>query len=332
MIFEKPKVTDTDLPSILEPYEIGNILHSEFLGGIPNTTFKVVTDKQVVAVRIYSVGQSSLGHIKIEQYILDKLTDSGFITTTPIPGRNGEILQYWGKYPLLVTHFIEGDMAEDMPLTPKLAYNIGSLVNTFRSAMSSLVLPNVPTEEYLIAKGSRVLATIDEDLGGRGWKMDISKVPMQWQRSSQKIMNNFASLSPTIIHSDFWPPNLKCKGEEIVGLMDFDDWTYGPAIFDLVVAFQECSMFGGAEIDEVIASNILKGYFETGGTMTRLEQDIFPDAIELFCSLFLAYNIVQAETFDEANVYLKRLHIMAQEESNAIFRAQIERLITEARQ
>lgn len=331
MDFDKPRVEKENLAAILSPYNLGTIKSIESLGGIPNTTFKVVTDKQVVAVRIYSIGQSSLRHIELEIEILIQLASKGFISPRPVAGTDGNYLQYWGKYPILVTEYIEGKMADELPLTPRLGYQIGTLLTTFSRAMESLDLPDIPAEEYLISKGNDVLATINKDLERRGWEMDISRVPKQWQRSTQKILNNFDSLNPTVIHSDFWPPNLKCKGEEIVGLMDFDDWTYGPAIFDLVVAFQECSMFGSAEVDEDIAINILKGYFENGGKMTGLERSVFPDAIELFCSLFLAYNIVQADTFDEAYVYLKRLHIMAEGESRANFRAQIDRLIGEAR-
>lgn len=161
--------------------------------------------------------------------------------------------------------------------------------------------------------------------------MDISQVPMQWERSAKKIASHMSRLNPAIIHADFWPPNIKCIGNNIVGLMDFDDWAYGPAVFDLVVAFQECAMFGGSQINHLVAENILRGYFETGGRMSKIEVDLFPDAIELFCSLFLAYNIVQAETMPEAEIYLARLQRLADEKENAAFRNEVSELIAKTR-
>lgn len=157
MTFDKPKVRIEDLPEILSPYDLGDIVQAKSMGGVPNTTFKVMTSKRVVAVRIYSIGQSSLKHILIEHQILKQLTDQGFITTTPVTGRNHKLLQYWGKYPLLVTEYIDGEMAEDKPLTKELSYNIGALLNKFRSHMKDVVTDPIPGEEYLITKGSQVL-------------------------------------------------------------------------------------------------------------------------------------------------------------------------------
>lgn len=331
MKFDKPKVLSKHIPEIISAYPLGGVVECKNLGGIPNNTYKVKTKKKTFVVRIYSIGQSSLDHIKIEIDILKHLTKQKFISQHPIAGKNGEILQYWGKYPLLATEFIPGTMAEAKPITPRLAFNIGKLLNEFRKSMLSYKVKAIPEDEKFFIKGNYVFdSNINKELQKKGWKMDVSEVSKQWKRSTKVLMDNMAKLDVNIIHSDFWPPNIKVKGDEIVGLMDFDDWSYGPTFFDLVVAFIEVPMLGGAEINKQIAVSLFRGYFQTGGKLTSLEKQLFADAIEMYCALFLVYNIVQADEFEEADVYLRRLKIFLDKDADKKFREDIASYMKEA--
>jgi len=323
MDFDKPKVLPKHIPEIISVYPFGEMIECENLGGIPNNTYKVKTDKKIFVVRIYSIGQSSLDHIKIEIEILKHLARQDFISPRSLIGKNRKVLQYWGKYPILATEFIEGQMVEDKPLTSKLAFNIGKLLNTFRESMSTFKPRKIPEGEKFFVKGDEIMSTMDEDLKQRGWKMNVSNVLKQWERSKKKILSNIDKLEVNVIHSDFWPPNLKCKGDEIVGLMDFDDWVYAPVFFEFMVAFLECAMIGGSEIKKEIAVNLFKGYFKTGGKLSQLERELFADVIEAYCALFLVYNIVQAPEFEAANVYLRRLNIFLDKDRKKQFKKEI---------
>lgn len=327
MKFDKPKVGINQIPEIILPYDLGRYKTSISLGGVPNTTFKVFTDNTTIALRVYSIGQSSLYHIGKEIEILEYLRTQHFPAPRPIKGVNGKILQYWGKYPILVTEYIEGKMAEDRELTPMLSYNIGSLLNKYRQVIKSFDHGDVPKSEHIISKSSEVVATLTTDLENRGWEMDVSSVKKQWEKSSTIVSKALNDLEQGIVHSDFWPPNLKINGDKIVALMDFDDWSYGPIFFDLVVAFQECAMFNSDEINHEAATNIFRGYFKTGGELSELEASLFPYAIQLFSSLFLAYNVVQADTYEEAHIYLRKLNRFKDDRSSNQFNTELSQII-----
>lgn len=327
MDFDKPKILPSHIPDIISVYPFGKMISCQNLGGIPNTTYKVVTKGKTFAVRIYSIGQSSLDHIKIEIDILEHLRRQHFISPRLLAGKDGKILQFWGKYPIVATEFIPGVMADTVPMTPTIAYNTGKLLNQFRHAMASYIRNDIPEEEKFFNKAESIVSTLTEDLHKRGWEMDISQVPQQWQRSKQILIEHLPKLKTNIIHSDFWPPNLKLRGEKIIALMDFDDWSYGPMFFDLAYAFIEGAMMNGKQVNKRIATSLFEGYFNNGGKLTFVEQALFADAIGMYCCLMLSYNIVQAPEFDQANIYLIRLENFLNPRTTQQFKDQISRLI-----
>jgi hypothetical protein len=44
--------------------------------------------------------------------------------------------------------------------------------------------------------------------------------------------------------------------------------------------------------------------------MSPLEEKLIVDAMEMTCAMWLAYNVIQAPTFEEAEIYLRRLDLL----------------------
>ena len=327
MQFDKPKILPKHIPDIIKPYSLGKIVACENLGGIPNTTYKVVTDKHTFAVRIYSHGQSSLEHIKLELRVLEHLAKKNFPSPRPIRGKDGKLLQIWKGYHLLSTEFIEGDMAESVKITPDIAYGTGELAAKFKEVMKDFKADPVPEGETWLDRGDWVVGTIHEDLKERGWKMNLKNVTAQWERSSKPFRDKASELDSNIIHADFWPPNLKVKEKRIVGIMDFDDCCYGATIIDFSIALMELSMFEGTEMDKNLAKQLINGYFDAGGKITDLEKALIVDAIEMTCAVWLGFNIVQAPRYEQADVYLQRLNKLWDESYNRNLRKTILKLV-----
>jgi len=310
MEFDKPVVLPEDVSVIMSSYPFGEVLDCQNLGGIPNTTYKVVTEQRTVAVRIYSHGQSSLEHIKLELKVLQHLASMDFESPRLLPGTDGQLLQQWKGYWVCASEFIPGVMADTIQLTPKLVGDAGRLVASFQRAMASFKIDEIPEGETFIERGGDVLESLDPALGKRGWEMDVRNVIPQWERASEPFIRNSANLKSNFIHADIWPPNAICEGDKVVGLVDFDDCLYGATIIDVAIALMEFSMFQDVVMDEELAMAFLANYFRHGGTISPLEEKLIVDAMEMTCAMWLAYNVIQAPTFEEAEIYLRRLDLL----------------------
>ena len=331
MNFDKPTVLPRHIPEIISPYPFGKVLECENLGGIPNTTYKVIAERKTFAVRIYSHGQSSMEHINMELKVLKHLEKKGFRSPRLLSGKNGKILQLWKGYPVCATDFILGKMADSIKIIPELAFNVGKTTAKLRKAMASFEIDTIPDGETFIDRGKDVVDSLSDDLKKRMWVMDISNVAKQWERSSRRFVENKNILESNILSADIWPPNIKCEGSEIVALMDFDDCCYGATIIDFSIALMSFSMFQDVKIDKDIARSLLIGYFNAGGNMTSIEESLIVDAIEMTCAMWLGYNVSQAPRVEQAEIYLLILNILNDEQKRRKFSDDITKVVNEAK-
>lgn len=176
--------------------------------------------------------------------------------------------------------------------------------------MASFKIGAIPEGEKFIERGADVLKSLDPALSKRGWEMDIRNVMPQWERASAPFVRNCADLNSNVIRADVWPPNVICEGEESVGLVDFDDCLHGATIIHVAIALMEFSMFQDIVMDEELAVAFLANYFRHGGRMSPLEEKLIADVMEMTCAMWLAYNVIQAPTFEEAEIYLRRLDLL----------------------
>lgn len=310
MDFNKPAVSPEDVKVIMSSYPFGEVLECQNLGGIPNTTYKVVTKQRAIAARVYSHGQSSLDHIKLELEVLQHLTASNFKSPHLLIGTNEQILQQWSGYWVCASEYIPGITADKLQLTPKLVGNVGQLVASFEKAMKSFKIDSIPLPETFIEKGTTVLSSLGPAVAKRGLCVDVGSVVTQWEQASGAFIKHAADLHSNIIHADIWPPNVICQEEEIAGLVDFDDCCWGATIIDVALSLMEFSMFQDIVLDEDLAVPFLVNYFRSGGTISPLEESLIVRAMEMACAMWFTYEAIEAPVFEEAEVYLRRLDML----------------------
>lgn len=331
MEFDKPVVLPADVGTIMSSYPFGRVLECKNLGGIPNTTYKVVGESKTVAVRIYSHGQSSLEHIRLELRVLQHLAGKGFESPRPLAGKNGELLQQWKGYWVCASEFIPGAMADTVELTSDLVGDVGRIVASLQKAMESLEMGKIPQGETFIEKGDAVLKSLRPALQTKGLSIDVHKITSQWERAREPFLRSGSKLRHGIIHADIWPPNVICDGERVVGLVDFDDCCYGATCIDVALALMEFSMFQDAYMDQELAVAFLGGYFRNGGTLSSLEEEFFINAMEMACAMWLVYEVIEAPSFVEGEVYLRRLDQLRDDVLRTEMRASIEKCVEAAR-
>jgi homoserine kinase type II len=315
----------------MSSYPYGKVLACQKLGGLPNTTYKVVTEQKTTAVRIYGQGQSSLEHIELELKVLQHLARLDFESPRLLAGTNGQFIQQWEGYRVCVTEFIPGVTADTITLTPALVCDVGRLVARFQKAMALFETDVVPDGGTIIARGLGGLASLDAVLSQRGWEMDIGGVIPQWQRASEPFVSHDAELDSNVIHADIWPPNVICEGARVVGLVDFDDCLYGATFIDVAIALLEFSIFQDFVVHEELAVAFFSGYFRHGGTLSTLEEALIINAIEMLYVIWLTYYAAQSPYFEEAEKYLRQLNLLSDDAFRKRLRADVERCIHKAR-
>lgn len=323
MEFDKPVVSPNDLKVVMQAYPFGEISAGINMGGIPNTTYKIIAQNRLLAVRIYSRGQSSLEHIEFELKVLEHLRIQGFRAPRPVKGRNGEFLQRWQGYWVCASDFIPGVTADSVTLTPNLCFQIGELIYDLQYAISSFDDAEVPKNEIFFKRAEQAVMSLESSLKKRGWAMDIENVHKQFEQAMNQFKIYEAFLTNTVLHGDAWPPNILVNEGTIVGLIDFDDCSYGPNIFDLIIPLMECGMYSGVIVDEAILSELLRGYIHKRQTLSDIEKLLILPGMEICCAMWLVYNIVQASA-SEAKVYLNRLDML----NNSFDRKRLSKIIS----
>lgn len=331
MDFDKPLVLPEDIPLILSNYSIGNVISTEPLHGVPNTTVKVITEQRTVAVRVYGQGQSSIEHIDLEMKVLKHLDDLGFQSPRVIPGSDGMSVQRWRHYWVCVTDFIHGEVASSVKLTPELVEDVGRLVASFQTAMRGFELESIPPGETFLERGSHVLELLDDVVKKRGLRFASISVRSAWDHAARVLNEHWEDLNKNIIHADIWPTNVIVIANRVVGLIDFDDCLYGPTVLDVAIPLMEFSMFQDTTLRHDLAEAFLTGFFRSGGSITEIEEALLLSAMEMTCAMWVAYYAMQSPDFREGEVYLRRLDLFANSNYREKMVSDLHKLITETR-
>lgn len=330
MEFDKPKVPPGMVPEIVAAFDAGNVLEIEYLGGVPNVTYRVLTNNQHLAVRISNHGYTSPDHLKSELDILQHLQSIGFEKSPClIPGINGNYLQGWMGYPVCATKYIAGLPGDKVDITPQLCYEVGYYVAKMQIALS-FYRGSTPKSESLSERGMLMMKYFHRRAKKVGWKIDFDTIVKQWMKADKLLLSHRKELPEQIIHSDVWPPNIICAENKINGIVDFDDWCFGPAIMDVCAPLIEFPMYYTKNFNEELAFQLLKGYIKAKGKISRPEQELIITGMEVGCAMWLACNALHEVSFEESETYVYKLALFADQTSRMKFYKKINEIINAA--
>lgn len=330
MKFDKPVVLLEDIPEILSMYGPGPVLETKYLGGVPNVTYRVITPSSKLAIRICNHGYTSIEHLETEIELLSYLHAAGF-EESPIPvyGTNGMMIQNWRGYRTFAMKLIEGVPGDRSPITSELCFDVGRTVAQMQKLLRNYARP-LPDGESYTQRSLRLLEMLPITSKTMGWRIDFDAVLKQWNRASEDILRHSRKMSHGVIHTDIWPPNVICADNKIVGVVDFDDWSYGASFIDPVAALTEFPMFNRLEFNEDLAYALLKGYFAYGGRLSDVEHRLLLVGMETLCASWLACNALHRIQFEESAIYVKKLELLRDSNKRKALSAQIDRCINAA--
>ncbi|MDU1910224.1 homoserine kinase [Fusobacterium sp.] len=209
-----------DITTILAKYNLIPLQYEGIKDGILNTNYLISTAKGKFVLRVLEGHRS----YEAEKEELDFLLELNTIIPCSVPysTTDGEVLiKYNGKM-ISLFYFIEGEKLTE--INEHFLSEIGILLGKM----------------HLFSKNKKLnrKTRIDE-------KYYFSKIDMQQisiTKEEKKIllslydkisMIDFSSLPCGIIHNDIFPDNILIKDGAISGVIDFNDSTYAPFIFDL---------------------------------------------------------------------------------------------------
>lgn len=331
MEFDKPKIQPNVIPELAATYDTTQVLEFEYLGGVPNVTYRVKTQSQHLAIRVSNHGYTSPDHLISEIKILHHLQSVGFEKSPKlVRGINGDFLQEWNGYPVCATNYIPGFSGDKVEITPQLCNDVGYNVANMQKALL-LFKETTPSSETLSKRGMLMMTHFPRRAKKIGWNIKFDTITDQWSKADKILLSFQSELPQQVIHSDVWPPNIICTDSRVNGIVDFDDWCFGPAIIDICAPLIEFPMYYTEDFNEELAFQLLKGYFRGGGNISKLEKELIVTGMEVGCAMWLACNALHEVSFEESETYIYKLELFGNKNSREKFTRNLNRIIEDAR-
>ncbi|MCF2672677.1 homoserine kinase [Fusobacterium varium] len=209
-----------DITTILTKYNLIPLHYEGIKDGILNTNYLIFTAKGKFVLRVLE-GHRSYEAEKEELDFLLELNDI-IPCSLPCSTKDGKILiEYNGKM-MTLFYFIEGEKLTE--INEHFLSQIGILLGKMHLFSKNKILNRKTRidEKYYFSK------------------IDMTKVPIAEDEKKNLLslykkvsMIDFSSLPCGVIHNDIFPDNILIKDGFISGIIDFNDSSYAPFIFDL---------------------------------------------------------------------------------------------------
>lgn len=323
MEFDRPTIQPGQLREIAARYGLAEPLEIEYLGGIPNVTYRVASPEHALAIRVCNNGYTSPEHLRCELGVLSYLRDNGFdLSPVPMPGTDGELVQHWQGYRVVATRFIEGVAGDRIPLGPPQCTQVGAAVAWLGTTLAGLD-HGLPASESFRARSVRLLDEIAGRARALGWPGDLDGVPAQFGRAMLALEYAGPTGWYPAIHADIWPPNTIYRDGTLAGLIDFDDLSCGPAVLDIAAVICEFAFPEWNRLDAPLAEAALAGFRAAGGVLGppgggsvggppgASAGDVLGNAIEALCASWLGANALHGVRYAESRSLRERLALLA---------------------
>ncbi|CAK7033846.1 homoserine kinase [Fusobacterium varium] len=209
-----------DITTILTKYNLIPLHYEGIKDGILNTNYLIFTAKGKFVLRVLEGHRSYEG----EKEELDFLLELNAVIPCSVPctTTDGEVLiKYNGKM-MSLFYFVEGEKLTE--INEHFLSEIGILLGKM----------------HLFSKNKKLNRKTRIDEKYYFSKIDMKQIPITEEEKKillslyNKIsMIDFSSLPCGVIHNDIFPDNILIKDGAISGVIDFNDSSYAPFIFDL---------------------------------------------------------------------------------------------------
>lgn len=209
-----------DITTILAKYNLTPLHYEGIKDGILNTNYLIFTSEGKFVLRVLEGHRS----YEAEKEELDFLLELNTIIPCSVPCStvNGEVLIKYNGRMMSLFYFIEGKKLTE--INENFLTQIGNLLGKMHLFSKNKVLKRKTRidEKYYFSKINMEQIPITEE--------EKKTLLSLYEKIS---MTDFSSLPCGVIHNDIFPDNIFVKDGVVSGIIDFNDSTYAPFIFDL---------------------------------------------------------------------------------------------------
>ncbi len=209
-----------DITTILAKYNLIPLHYEGIKDGILNTNYLVFTSKGKFVLRVLEGHRS----YEAEKGELDFLLELNTIIPCSVPCStvDGEVLIKYNGRMMSLFYFIEGEKLTE--INENFLTQIGKLLGKMHLFSKNKVLNRKTRidEKYYFSKINMEQVPITEE--------ERKNLLSLYEKIS---MIDFSSLPCGVIHNDIFPDNIFVKDGVVSGIIDFNDSTFAPFIFDL---------------------------------------------------------------------------------------------------
>ena len=215
-------LSNENIKQILIPYGIKNFTDVKKLsGGSENTNYLITTNNNRYVLCLFE--HKSLSHAHNLTQLLSHLKMHNFKTSETFPATDGKTLTTWNKKPILIKHFIEGEIKNSLP---------NHLIELVGKSLGKL--HQIPPPSYLpkiIDYGQEHFGLVNQyakESSFEYWLQEIKKYIQPYLKKD---------LPKALIHSDLYCDNvIVSQDKQNVIIIDFEEATYYFRVFDLGMA------------------------------------------------------------------------------------------------
>ena len=209
-----------DITTILAKYNLIPLHYEGIKDGILNTNYLVFTSKGKFVLRVLEGHRS----YEAEKEELDFLLELNTIIPCSVPCStvDGEVLIKYNGRMMSLFYFIEGEKLTE--INENFLTQVGKLLGKMHLFSKNKVLNRKTRidEKYYFSKINMEQVPITEE--------ERKNLLSLYEKIS---MIDFSSLPCGVIHNDIFPDNIFVKDGVVSGIIDFNDSTFAPFIFDL---------------------------------------------------------------------------------------------------
>ncbi|EDM80246.1 putative homoserine kinase [Plesiocystis pacifica SIR-1] len=315
-------------------YSLGELRSVEpLVTGIINTNYVLRTDAGDFLLRLYPPERSA-DALRFEFSTLARLAEANFPCPRVIANREGKTVAWSEAHArhYAVLEFIPGTTLPREAIDAGVVDQIGSLFADMQRTLSGFVPEGDKPRADLEFVRELGQATLDRiaALPGEG-PATAERLRQVWARSHARFdqpKGSVPALERGVVHADLYFDNVIVEGDQIRGVIDFDDSYFGLFLIDLAVTLMEFTFVEADALDFELGERLLRRYYARRPE-AKGEAHLLHDGMICACYKYLGYTADLPEYAGEAllgNEYIARIDYLARPE----IRAKVEAMIAAA--
>ena len=239
--------------------------------GVINTNYICKSGNKKYILKLYNFKSANEIYFEIE--VLEFLKRKSFPSPRLLPSINGEFILTFQKKPCVLFAYIEGSNLQTM--TPKIMEQVAILQASMHNALKNFVPVSIkstwdPQELKSLLKNNKNTITSSDFPDG-----------LKFMNFAERELEKYTfpeDLPKGVTHQDIKPENILVEGDNVKGIVDFDNSYFGFLLFDIATTII-WSCFKSERFDKKMFLCFINSYSKER-LLTELEKKYLQDSIK----------------------------------------------------